>query len=132
MALRSLCDRGYIVEVPAVGSKRRTYAITDEGRGYLRGLLAITDGQDVEDDADFLTRVSLFPLTPHAACIELLKRRRGLLEERRERLTAMLGRSAHSPWSLSVVHHNLRVIALEVTWLDELDRAVTDATGNRP
>lgn len=128
-ALRALRDRGYIVEVSAAGTNRRTYTITEAGRAHLGDLLATIDGTDVEDDADFLTRVSLFALTPRPTCVELVNRRRGALEERRERLTDLLNRPAHSIWSQSVVHHNLRVIALELTWLDELDRAV--AAGNR-
>ncbi|MGV9709592.1 PadR family transcriptional regulator [Gordonia sp. NPDC003424] len=141
--LRRMQTDGLIDEATApaasgvkVRRARRVYQLTDKGRDRFSELVADTGPQNYTDDG-FGVHLAFFSRTPAVARMRILEGRRRQVEERREGLRELLGRSnrAVDRYTRQLHELSLESSEREVRWLNELiaaeasgedDDAVTD------
>lgn len=97
---------------------RKVYRLTDKGTALFEKLLAETPSQD--DPRSFGLRLALARHLPPAARLELLERRRGVLERRLSELEDATSTTTLDPYARSVVEHAAAGVRLDITWLDGL------------
>lgn len=124
--LRRMQADGLIVEdTTPDGTKvrrgRRVYVLTDAGRVRFNELVADTGPQNYTDDG-FGVHLAFFSRTPAVARMRILEGRRRQVEERREGLREMLGRTGRVDDRYSRQLHELSLESSEreVRWLNEL------------
>lgn len=110
---------------------RRVYQLTDAGRERFAELVADTGPQNYTDDG-FGVHLAFFSRTPAVARMRILEGRRRQVEERREGLREMVGRSSQAADRYSRQLHELSLESSEreVRWLNELIAA--EASGQTP
>ncbi|GAB88534.1 PadR family transcriptional regulator [Gordonia rhizosphera] len=118
---------------------RRVYQLTDKGRERFSELVADTGPQNYTDDG-FGVHLAFFSRTPAVARMRILEGRRRQVEERREGLREILGRSNRAVDRYTRQLHllSLESSEREVRWLNELiaeeasgDDAKTSAESGR-
>ncbi|MCH5641250.1 MULTISPECIES: PadR family transcriptional regulator [unclassified Gordonia (in: high G+C Gram-positive bacteria)] len=120
---------------------RRVYQLTDKGRTRFSELVADTGPQNYTDDG-FGVHLAFFSRTPAVARMRILEGRRRQVEERREGLREIVGRSNRTVDRYTRQLHQLSLESSEreVRWLNELiaaensgsaadDTSVTDPGG---
>ncbi|NMO03476.1 PadR family transcriptional regulator [Gordonia sp. TBRC 11910] len=124
--LRRMQTDGLIVEDDGpqgvkVRRGRRVYQLTDTGRARFAELVADTGPQNYTDDG-FGVHLAFFSRTPAVARMRILEGRRRQVEERREGLREMVGRSRGSSDRYTRQLHELSLESSEreVRWLNEL------------
>ncbi len=124
--LRRMQADGLIVEDTSPdGTKvrrgRRVYVLTEAGRVRFNELVADTGPQNYTDDG-FGVHLAFFSRTPAVARMRILEGRRRQVEERREGLRDMLGRTGRADDRYSRQLHELSLESSEreVRWLNEL------------
>ncbi|GAB19699.1 putative PadR family transcriptional regulator [Gordonia effusa NBRC 100432] len=124
--LRRMQADGLIVEDDGpqgvkVRRGRRVYQMTDTGRERFAELVADTGPQNYTDDG-FGVHLAFFSRTPAVARMRILEGRRRQVEERREGLRELVGRSRGSSDRYSRQLHELSLESSEreVRWLNEL------------
>ncbi|MFW0797135.1 PadR family transcriptional regulator [Gordonia sp. CPCC 205515] len=108
---------------------RRVYQLTDTGRERFSELVADTGPQNYTDDG-FGVHLAFFSRTPAVARMRILEGRRRQVEERREGLRELLGRSnrAVDRYTRQLHELSLESSEREVRWLNELIAA--EASGD--
>lgn len=138
--LRRMQADGLIDEADAphgvkVRRGRRVYQLTEKGRVRFDELVADTGPQNYTDDG-FGVHLAFFSRTPAVARMRILEGRRRQVEERREGLREMVGRSSRSADRYTRQLHELSLESSEreVRWLNELIAAEASdtAAGNQP
>ena len=106
---------------PKVRRARRVYQLTDKGRVRFADLVADTGPQNYTDDG-FGVHLAFFSRTPAVARMRILEGRRRQVEERREGLRELIGRSSRSGDRYTRQLHELSLESSEreVRWLNEL------------
>ncbi|GED96004.1 PadR family transcriptional regulator [Gordonia crocea] len=124
--LRRMQADGLIVEdTTPDGTKvrrgRRVYELTEAGKVRFNELVADTGPQNYTDDG-FGVHLAFFSRTPAVARMRILEGRRRQVEERREGLRDMLGRSnrADDRYTRQLHELSLESSEREVRWLNEL------------
>lgn len=130
--LKTLVAQGWLVEEPAAGDAlaaaplagRRAkivYRLTGEGKEHLEDLLAQT-GPDAWEDEQFGVRFAFFGHTERDVRMRVLEGRRSRLEERLERMRAVLVRTRErlDDYTLELQRHGMESVEREVRWLNEL------------
>ena len=117
---------------PAAGKVRRgrrVYQLTDTGRERFAELIADTGPQNYTDDG-FGVHLAFFSRTPAVARMRILEGRRRQVEERREGLREIVGRSnrAVDRYTRQLHELSLESSEREVRWLNELIAA--EASGD--
>ena len=136
--LRRMQSQGLIAEddaPTATGAKvrrgRRVYRLTPQGEARFTELVADTGPQNYTDDG-FGVHLAFFSRTPAVARMRILEGRRRQVEERREGLREMLGRSSRSADHYTRQMHelSLETSEREVQWLNKLiaDEASAEST----
>jgi len=97
---------------------RKVYRLTDKGAALFEKLLAESPPQD--DPRSFGLRLALARHLPPAARLELLERRRVVLERRLAELEAAAGAPTLDPYARSVVEHAAAGVRFDISWLDGL------------
>lgn len=100
---------------------RRVYQLTDAGRARFAELVADTGPQNYTDDG-FGVHLAFFSRTPAVARMRILEGRRRQVEERREGLREIVGRSnrAVDRYTRQLHQLSLESSEREVRWLNEL------------
>lgn len=100
---------------------RRVYQLTDAGRERFAELIADTGPQNYTDDG-FGVHLAFFSRTPAVARMRILEGRRRQVEERREGLREIVGRSnrAVDRYTRQLHQLSLESSEREVRWLNEL------------
>ncbi|MBD0860742.1 helix-turn-helix transcriptional regulator [Gordonia sp. zg691] len=100
---------------------RRVYQLTDAGRVRFAELVADTGPQNYTDDG-FGVHLAFFSRTPAVARMRILEGRRRQVEERREGLREIVGRSnrAVDRYTRQLHQLSLESSEREVRWLNEL------------
>lgn len=100
---------------------RRVYQLTDAGRARFSELVADTGPQNYTDDG-FGVHLAFFSRTPAVARMRILEGRRRQVEERREGLREIVGRSnrAVDRYTRQLHELSLESSEREVRWLNEL------------
>ncbi|AZG46703.1 PadR family transcriptional regulator [Gordonia insulae] len=142
--LRRMQADGIIDEATApaaakVRRGRRVYQLTEKGRERFSELVADTGPQNYTDDG-FGVHLAFFSRTPAVARMRILEGRRRQVEERREGLREIVGRSnkAVDRYTRQLHQLSLESSEREVRWLNELIAAEasendeTLADDNRP
>lgn len=140
--LRRMQADGLIAEDPEpagikVRRGRRVYELTPAGRARFSELVADTGPQNYTDDG-FGVHLAFFSRTPAVARLRILEGRRRQVEERREGLRDLLGRTAKSGDRYTRQLHELSLESSEreVRWLNELiaaeasDAEASDSVGD--
>jgi DNA-binding PadR family transcriptional regulator len=109
---------------------RKVYRLTDEGAALFARLLAEPPSQD--DPRSFSLHVALARHLPPNARMELLERRRSVLERRLAELEATAAGPALDPYARSVVEHAAQGVQLDIDWLDGLMEAERGAAPPPP
>ncbi|MDV6312835.1 PadR family transcriptional regulator [Gordonia amicalis] len=124
--LRRMQADGFIDEADApkgvkVRRGRRVYQLTDAGRARFAELVADTGPQNYTDDG-FGVHLAFFSRTPAVARMRILEGRRRQVEERREGLREIVGRSnrAVDRYTRQLHQLSLESSEREVRWLNEL------------
>ncbi|MFW0788089.1 PadR family transcriptional regulator [Gordonia sp. CPCC 205333] len=124
--LRRMQADGLIVEDDGpqgvkVRRGRRVYQMTETGRERFAELVADTGPQNYTDDG-FGVHLAFFSRTPAVARMRILEGRRRQVEERREGLREMVGRTrgASDRYSRQLHELSLESSEREVRWLNEL------------
>ncbi|GAA4670415.1 PadR family transcriptional regulator [Gordonia humi] len=126
--LRRMRADGLITEdeaETATGSKvrrgRRVYRLTPQGEARFAELVADTGPQNYTDDG-FGVHLAFFSRTPAVARMRILEGRRRQVEERREGLRDMLGRSSrgNDHYTRQMHELSLETSEREVQWLNKL------------
>ncbi|MFW0786134.1 PadR family transcriptional regulator [Gordonia sp. CPCC 206044] len=124
--LRRMQADGLIDEASAptsvkVRRGRRVYQLTDAGRERFAELVADTGPQNYTDDG-FGVHLAFFSRTPAVARMRILEGRRRQVEERREGLREIVGRSNRAVDRYTKQLHMLSLESSEreVRWLNEL------------
>ncbi|MYR07403.1 PadR family transcriptional regulator [Gordonia sp. SID5947] len=124
--LRRMQADGIIDEATApagvkVRRGRRVYQLTDVGRERFSELVADTGPQNYTDDG-FGVHLAFFSRTPAVARMRILEGRRRQVEERREGLREIVGRSnrAVDRYTRQLHQLSLESSEREVRWLNEL------------
>ncbi|MCF3938669.1 PadR family transcriptional regulator [Gordonia tangerina] len=132
--LRRMQADGLIDEATAptavkVRRGRRVYQLTDKGRERFSELVADTGPQNYTDDG-FGVHLAFFSRTPAVARMRILEGRRRQVEERREGLREIVGRSnrAVDRYTRQLHQLSLESSEREVRWLNELIAA--EASGD--
>lgn len=132
--LRRMQADGLIDEATApttvkVRRARRVYQLTDAGRERFSELVADTGPQNYTDDG-FGVHLAFFSRTPAVARMRILEGRRRQVEERREGLREIVGRSnkAVDRYTRQLHQLSLESSEREVRWLNELIAA--EASGD--
>ncbi|MDL9947302.1 PadR family transcriptional regulator [Gordonia sp. ABSL11-1] len=132
--LRRMQADGMIDEATApttvkVRRARRVYQLTDAGRERFSELVADTGPQNYTDDG-FGVHLAFFSRTPAVARMRILEGRRRQVEERREGLREIVGRSnkAVDRYTRQLHQLSLESSEREVRWLNELIAA--EASGD--
>ena len=101
--------------------ERKVYRITAEGKERFAEIVADA-GPQAWDDGSFGVHLAFFSRTPAETRIRILEGRRRTVEERREGLRAMLGRTGEQIDRYTRELHRLGLDATEreVRWLNEL------------
>jgi DNA-binding PadR family transcriptional regulator len=107
---------------------RKVYRLTDKGAALFEKLLSESPPQD--DPRSFGLRLALARHLPPAARIELLERRRTVLERRHAELEGAAGASTLDPYARSVVEHAAAGVRFDISWLDDLVAA--ERRGTQP
>lgn len=97
---------------------RKVYRLTPQGAALFERLLAETPSTD--DPRSFGLRLALARHLPPAARIELLERRRGVLERRLAELDEASSVATLDPYARSVVEHAGAGVRFDIAWLDGL------------
>jgi DNA-binding PadR family transcriptional regulator len=97
---------------------RKVYRLTPAGQALFERLLAEPPAQD--DPRSFGLRLALARHLPPAARLELLERRRVVLERRLAELEGTCGAETLDPYARSVVEHAAAGVRLDLAWLDGL------------
>jgi len=135
-ALRRLQSAGFITESRpdsddasshdqsshGVGKRARIiYTITAEGKERFQELLAEA-GPEAFNDAAFDVRFAFFARTDRQIRLRILEGRRRRVEERRESLRQMLGRSSEwlDAYTQELQRHGLEACNREARWLEDL------------
>ncbi|MFM9378856.1 PadR family transcriptional regulator [Gordonia sp. VNK21] len=119
----------------AVGTKvrraRRVYRLTPAGEARFTELVADTGPQTYTDDG-FGVHLAFFSRTPAVARMRILEGRRRQVEERRESLRDLLGRSTKASDHYTRQMHELSLESSEreVQWLNKL--IADEASGSVP
>ena len=116
--------------------ERRVYRITAEGKERIAEILADA-GPQAWDDGSFGVHLAFFSRTPAETRIRILEGRRRTVEERREGLRAVLGRTGEQIDRYTRELHRLGLDSSEreVRWLNELiasERAEQSRDGPAP
>ncbi|MFT4086043.1 MAG: PadR family transcriptional regulator [Gordonia sp. (in: high G+C Gram-positive bacteria)] len=110
---------------------RRVYRLTPKGEARFTDLVADTGPQNYTDDG-FGVHLAFFSLTPAVARMRILEGRRRQVEERRESLRELLGRSGrgNDHYTRQMHELSLETSEREVQWLNKLiaDEASASAT----
>ena len=116
---------------PKVRRARRVYQLTDAGRERFAELVADTGPQNYTDDG-FGVHLAFFSRTPAVARMRILEGRRRQVEERREGLRELIGRSNRSGDRYTRQLHELSLESSEreVRWLNELIAAEASDMNN--
>ena len=138
-ALRRMQADGLIAEDAAPAGTtvlrraRRVYQLTDAGRQRFTELVADTGPQNYTDDG-FGVHLAFFSRTPAVARMRILEGRRRQVEERREGLREMLGRTGRADDRYSRQLHELSLESSEreVRWLNELIAAEASDADETP
>lgn len=111
---------------------RRVYQLSDEGRERFSELVADTGPQNYTDDG-FGVHLAFFSRTPAVARMRILEGRRRQVEERREGLRELLGRSnrAVDRYTRQLHELSLESSEREVRWLNELIAAEASEDADR-
>jgi len=107
---------------------RKVYRLTDKGAALFEKLLAESPPQD--DPRSFGLRLALARHLPPAARLELLERRRLVLERRLAELEGAAGAATLDPYARSVVEHAADGVRFDISWLDDL--VATERRGVSP
>lgn len=109
---------------------RRVYQLTDKGRERFNELVADTGPQNYTDDG-FGVHLAFFSRTPAVARMRILEGRRRQVEERREGLREIVGRSnrAVDRYTRQLHQLSLESSEREVRWLNELIAAESSGSG---
>jgi DNA-binding PadR family transcriptional regulator len=112
---------------------RRVYVLTEAGRVRFTELVADTGPQNYTDDG-FGVHLAFFSRTPAVARMRILEGRRRQVEERREGLRDMLGRTGRADDRYSRQLHELSLESSEreVRWLNELIAAEASDADETP
>jgi DNA-binding PadR family transcriptional regulator len=110
--------RGRRTGLPRGLRSRKVYRLTDAGRARFDRLLAEAPAQD--DPRSFGLRLALARHLPPAARVELLERRRSVLERRLAELEEASASDTLDPYARSVVEHAAAGVRLDLTWLEGL------------
>ncbi len=136
--LRRMQADGIIDETEAphgvkVRRGRRVYQLTEKGRVRFDELVADTGPQNYTDDG-FGVHLAFFSRTPAVARMRILEGRRRQVEERREGLREMVGRSNRTVDRYTRQLHELSLESSEreVRWLNELIAAEASDTSEPP
>ncbi len=136
--LRRMQADGLIVEDTSpdgikVRRGRRVYVLTEAGRARFTELVADTGPQNYTDDG-FGVHLAFFSRTPAVARMRILEGRRRQVEERREGLREMLGRTSRADDRYSRQLHELSLESSEreVRWLNELIAAEASDADETP
>ena len=97
---------------------RKVYRLTETGAALFSRLLAEPPSQD--DPRSFSLRVALARHLPPSARVELLERRRALLEGRLDELEATGSGTTLDGYARSVVEHAAQGVRFDIDWLDGL------------
>ena len=97
---------------------RKVYRLTESGAALFERLLAAAPPQD--DSRGFGLRLALARHLPPTARLELLERRRSVLERRLAELDAAASAPALDPYARSVVEHAAAGVRFDISWLDGL------------
>ncbi|HEV3211762.1 MAG TPA: PadR family transcriptional regulator [Acidimicrobiales bacterium] len=100
---------------------RKVYRLTAKGGELFEKLLAESPPQD--DPRSFGLRLALARHLPPAARLELLERRRAVLERRLAELEGAVGADTLDPYARSVVEHAAAGVRFDISWLDGLVEA---------
>ena len=149
-ALRRLTRAGLIAEASAAASgaaatgtwprrgrrERKVYRITAEGKERFAEIIADA-GPQAWDDGSFGVHLAFFSRTPAETRIRILEGRRRTVEERREGLRTVLGRTGEQIDRYTRELHRLGLDSTEreVRWLNELiatERAEQSQGGDAP
>lgn len=130
--LKTLVAQGWLTEEPAAeealasaplaGRRAKiVYRLTSEGKEHLEDLLAQT-GPDAWEDEQFGVRFAFFGHTERDVRMRVLEGRRSRLEERLERMRAVLARTRErlDDYTLELQRHGMESVEREVRWLNEL------------
>lgn len=112
---------------------RKVYRLTDAGSALFARLLAEPPSQD--DPRSFSLRVALARHLPPSARLELLERRRALLERRLVELEVTAEGGSLDGYARSVLEHAARGVRLDIEWLDGLlaaERGAAPQPGSAP
>ncbi len=136
--LRRMQADGLIDEATApttvkVRRARRVYQLTDAGRERFSELVADTGPQNYTDDG-FGVHLAFFSRTPAVARMRILEGRRRQVEERREGLREIVGRSnrAVDRYTRQLHQLSLESSEREVRWLNELIAAESSQQDGAP
>lgn len=112
---------------------RRVYQLTDAGRERFAELVADTGPQNYTDDG-FGVHLAFFSRTPAVARMRILEGRRRQVEERREGLREIVGRSNRTVDRYTRQLHQLSLESSEreVRWLNELIAAESSQQDGTP
>ncbi|EON30738.1 putative transcriptional regulator [Gordonia terrae C-6] len=112
---------------------RRVYQLTDAGRERFAELVADTGPQNYTDDG-FGVHLAFFSRTPAVARMRILEGRRRQVEERREGLREIVGRSnrAVDRYTRQLHQLSLESSEREVRWLNELIAAESSQQDGAP
>ncbi|MFE0750114.1 PadR family transcriptional regulator [Gordonia sp. NPDC058843] len=112
---------------------RRVYQLTDAGRERFAELVADTGPQNYTDDG-FGVHLAFFSRTPAVARMRILEGRRRQVEERREGLREIVGRSnrAVDRYTRQLHQLSLESSEREVRWLNELIAAESSEQDGTP
>jgi DNA-binding PadR family transcriptional regulator len=118
------------------GAGRRSrivYKLTAEGKERLQDQLA-EGGPSAWDDESFGVRFAFFAQTDADVRLKILEGRRSRLEERREKVTSVLGRTRErlDRYTLELQQHGLESVDREVRWLNELIASERAGVAARP
>jgi DNA-binding PadR family transcriptional regulator len=97
---------------------RKVYRLTDKGAALFEKLLAESPPQD--DPRSFGLRLALARHLPPSARLELLERRRVVLERRLAELEGAAAATTLDPYARSVVEHAAAGVRFDISWLDDL------------
>lgn len=126
--LRRMQTDGLIVEddpehaTPKVRRARRVYRLTPAGEDRFAELVADTGPQNYTDDG-FGVHLAFFSRTPAVARMRILEGRRRQVEERREGLRDLIGRTTRSTdqyYTRQMHELSLETSEREVQWLNKL------------
>jgi DNA-binding PadR family transcriptional regulator len=137
--LRSLLEKGWIVEAPATtgnaGSRRAriVYELTAEGKERFQTLVRESGPAAWEDDT-FDVHFAFFARTEAEVRLRILEGRRSRLEERLAniRATATKNRERLDAYTAELQRHGLDSAEREVRWLTELITAERSHPGPEP